>query len=268
MIERDIGDEVPDEPEVVTPQGELTLTGRLMMASNATFLAEDETGRKFVHKPIRGERQLWDFPDGSLADREVATFALSRAAGFDVVPDTTMGEGPFGRAMNQVWLDDVSDDLVDLRTPHNLPKGWFRVVAGLDEHDNDVVLVHADHPGLRRLSLFDAVTNNADRKGAHVLHVLGDEVPGADHVYGCDHGLTFHSDDKLRTILWGWAGEPFTADEVGLLTGVLEVAEDVLVPHLTAHEVDATFDRVSTLLMTGTFPEPGDRWPVIPWPPL
>ncbi len=152
---------------------------------------------------MRGERPLWDFPDGTLAGREVAAFLISEAAGFDVVPPTVLRDGPFGPGMVQVWVDtDDERELVDVCAPAEAPHGWIGVLRARGERGRPAVLVHADTPALRRMAAFDVVVNNADRKGGHVL-------AGTDgHVYGVDHGLTLHVEDKLRTVLWGWVGQP------------------------------------------------------------
>lgn len=253
----------PVEAPVIAPQGELEIEGRFVEASNATFLARDETGRQFVHKPVVGERPLWDFPDGTLANREVAAFALSRTAGFDLVPDTTLGTGPLGPAMSQVWLGDAEHDLTDLVPDDELPAGWFGVFEAVDRYDDPVTLVHSNHPALRSMALFDAVTNNADRKGSHILHLAAE-----GQVFGCDHGLTFHVEPKLRTVLWGWKGDSFTPDEVTLLERVIDVVDDTLSDLLDPPEVAATKGRAQGLLRRGRFPRPPSGWPAIPWPPL
>ncbi len=247
------------------PEG-LRLVGRLVEASNATFLCSYDTDGGEVHvvyKPVAGEAPLWDFPRRTLGRREVAAYELSRAAGFDVVPDTVMvDDGPLGPGSVQRWLDgDDGPDLVTLVGEQRVPEGWFPVVRGVDQDEHPVVLVHADDPRLRRLALFDVVANNADRKGGHVLrHDSG--------VYGCDHGVCFHAEPKLRTVLWGWAGEPLTDAEATLVESARGAGADAVADHLTPAEVAALVDRCDELLATGRFPEPGDRWPAIPWPPL
>ena len=139
-----------------------------------------------VYKPIRGERPLDDFPDGTLAYREAAAYVVSEAIGWSVVPPTIMRDGPLGRGMVQLWID-------------------------VDQERNVIDLIRAGDPALRRMALFDAVINNADRKGGHLL-------PTADgHVYGVDHGVTFSPDPKLRTILWGWRGQPLDDSELATL---------------------------------------------------
>lgn len=243
------------------------MVGRLVMASNATFLAEDEAGDKWVHKPVRGEAPLWDFPRGTLGQREIAAHDLSAAAGWAVVPYTCRVVGPFGPGSAQRWVEESVDDLVDLVTPEAVPHGWATIVTGLDADDQQVVLVTDEHPLLRRLALFDVVTNNADRKAGHVLHVPG-EPHRHEAVLGVDHGLTFHAEPKLRTILWGWAGESLSEDELSLLRRTIEVADEATSPWLSNPEIEALHDRLVDLLQEGCFPEPGDAWPVIPWPPF
>lgn len=239
----------------------MRLLGRLVEASNATFLAELD-GRQVVYKPVAGEAPLWDFPEGSLGRREVAAFELSQAAGFDVVPPTRwIDEAPLGPGSVQDWVEADGEDLADLVGLAEIPDGWFGIVVGLDADDNDVALVHANHPALRRLALFDVVANNADRKAGHIIRA-------GNRVLGCDHGVSFHAEAKLRTILWGWSGEPLTPGELALLRRTTDVIEDALAPWLAADEVLACRQRVLDLLASGHFPEPGDAWPVIPWPPI
>ncbi|SDB91859.1 conserved hypothetical protein [Raineyella antarctica] len=245
----------------------LRILGRIRTASNATFLAEAlEPGaepRRCVWKPVAGERPLWDFPDGTLAAREVAAYELSAAVGFDVVPSTVLVETDEGGGALQTWVDVDEDlrDLVDLVPVRRVPEGWFPIVEGLDVHGHRTTLVHRDDPRLRRLALFDAVTNNSDRKGAHLL-------PSGGTIMGCDHGLCFHVEPKLRTILWGWAEQPLLPGEVTLLERVLDVAPDVLGDLLDPEEVEAVLRRTHSLLGQGTLPTPQDGWPSIPWPPL
>ncbi|GAB3622259.1 SCO1664 family protein [Mariniluteicoccus endophyticus] len=240
------------------------VVGRLVTASNATFLCA--VGEQhWVHKPVAGERPLWDYPDGNLAQREVAAYRLSDAAGFGVVPETLLVEGPWGRGSLQRWID--SDDeaverLVDLVGVDQVPDGWFAVMEGLDADENEVAVVHADDPRLRRMALFDAVINNSDRKGGHVL------VDADGHLWGCDHGVSLSVDPKLRTLLWGWAGEALDAGEMELLHAADDAADDVLEGLITAEEIAAVHARIADMLKTGTFPEPHDGWPAVPWPPF
>jgi len=240
----------------------LVLKGRIMPASNATFLAEID-GVSVVYKPVAGERPLWDFPDGTLAAREVAAYAVSEALGWDIVPHTFLREGPHGLGMVQVWqAPDPSVDAVDVVAPGVVPEGWLHVLDALGAHDEPVALVHEDSQALRRMALFDVVVNNADRKGGHVLAMAD------GHRYGVDHGVTFHTDPKLRTVLWGWSGRSLDEPEITALDAL--ATEDTLARRLgellTRREVAAFRVRCERLATAATFPGPSSEWPAIPWP--
>ncbi|WP_408668184.1 SCO1664 family protein, partial [Jatrophihabitans sp.] len=187
-------------------RGEITVQGRITTASNATLYCRvelDGVAAACVYKPVAGERPLWDFPDGTLAGREVAAYAVSQAIGWDVVPPTVLrGDGPAGPGMVQAWREPhTGQDPVDLVPARAVPEGYLHVVDAYDGADRPVALVHEDSDALRRMAVFDAVVNNADRKGGHVLAMAD------GHRYGVDHGVSFHVEDKLRTVLWGWAGD-------------------------------------------------------------
>jgi len=237
-----------------------------MPASNATFLGEI-AGTKVVYKPVAGERPLWDFPEGTLAGREVSAYAVSEAMGWGIVPETWMAEGPHGVGMLQRWQEpDPEQEAVTLVAGGEHRPGWLAVFDGVDQHDRDVTLIHEDTPELRRMAVFDVLVNNADRKGGHVL-----PMPGG-HRYGVDHGVAFHHEPKLRTVLWGWHGEPLADDEVA---GVLRVCEalrgplgEALAGALTDREIDAVDRRCRRLLDRGVLPTPRGDWPAIPWPPF
>ena len=233
---------VTDDNSLALTNGELVVTGRLVDASNATLYATstlNEQSIVCIYKPIAGERPLWDFADGCLAHREYAAFVVSEHLGFNLVPLTILREGPYGYGMVQEWID--IDESIDL--------GKFFAT---------------DHPHLRAMALFDAIINNTDRKIGHLLPVDDESV------FGCDHGVTFHSDDKLRTVLWQWADEPFTPEEIDLLRKAqFELGGqlgELLAPLLTELEIQETVRRVSTLLDSGRFPLPNPDWPAVPWP--
>ncbi|MEI7054209.1 SCO1664 family protein [Nocardioides sp. CCNWLW239] len=260
-------DSAPDvAPGVPESTGTLELVGRLTTASNATFLAMlGET--EVVYKPIAGERPLWDFPDGQLAHREVASYLVSQVLGWSVVPETWLGEGPHGPGMIQRWIHaDETVEPVTIVPEGEVPSGFLKVFDGFDEHDRVVTLVHEDTQVLRRMAVFDAITNNADRKGGHIL-------PLADgRRYGCDHGLTFHDEPKLRTILWGWRGLSFSEEELSgvraVLAGLSGSLGRELAAYLTGREVEALGLRCERLLAEGVFPRPEHDRHVIPWPPF
>ncbi len=225
-------------------EGDLSIEGRLVDASNATLYCTstlDGVTATCVYKPVQGERPLWDFPDGTLAGRELGAYLVSEATGWEVVPPTVLRAGPFGVGMCQLWVD--VNERVDLAE-----------------------LARSEHPDLRRMAVFDAVVNNADRKGGHLL-------PRHDgRVQGVDHGLCFSTEDKLRTLLWQWRGDPVSDEAVEVLSRVRsELAGplgDALRQHLTRREVARTVARVDQLLASRCHPFPSKDWPAIPWPPF
>ncbi|MDQ0756633.1 SCO1664 family protein [Arthrobacter sp. B3I4] len=244
---------------------ELTLTGRLTTASNATFLGSIGDA-VVVYKPIAGESPLWDFPDGTLAHREVAAHLVSQALGWDVVPRTWLRDGPLGEGMVQLWQEqDPAQAAVDLVATDNVPEtGWKQVLEGRDENGQMVTLIHEDSPALRRMAVFDIIVNNADRKGDHILAMTG------GHRHGVDHGLTFHREHKLRTVLWGWVGEALTAEE---RDGIDRVSDGLqgglgrqLADLLRAEELDSLAARCALLRSAGRFPAPSGGMPAVPWP--
>ncbi len=252
-------------PDLVA--GDIVLEGRITAASNATFLGHVGEVR-VVYKPVAGERPLWDFPDGTLAHRELASYLLSEALGWGVVPRTWLCEGPLGTGMAQLWCEpDPGQEAVTLVPVEEVPgEGWCHVLSGVDEEDREVALLHEDSATLRRMALFDVVVNNADRKGGHVLAMAD------GHRYGVDHGLTFHVEHKLRTVLWGWAGRELDAEEAAGLERVRHALDAdlgaALAALLTGPEVSALTARCDRLLAAGRLPAPPDGYPAIPWPPF
>jgi uncharacterized repeat protein (TIGR03843 family) len=226
-------------------EGEIEIVGRLVDASNATLFGQAVLGDEkisIIYKPRAGERPLWDFPIGSLADREVAAFQVSEALDWDLVPSTLLREGPYGIGMVQEWID-------------------------INQSLDVLSLIAESHPDLRRMALFDAIINNTDRKFGHLL-------PTSDgRIRGCDHGVAFHTDDKLRTVLWDGAGEPIADDELLGLESIVESLakgqlRDTLSQHLTGDEIDGTLIRLYRLIDEKGFPVPGTEWPAVPWPPF
>ncbi|HKF85903.1 MAG TPA: SCO1664 family protein [Candidatus Limnocylindrales bacterium] len=230
--------------------GELRVVGRLWASSNNALLClvtrpcpdpEPDLVAACIYKPVMGERPLDDFPDGTLARREAAAYAASEASGWGIVPPTVLREGPFGEGMVQLWIR--TDDAVD-----------------------PVELVVNNDERLRRVAVFDAAVNNTDRKAGHLLPVHG------GHVYGVDHGVTFSPVPKLRTVLWGWRGEPLADGELDVLRRLRAAIDGSL--GTTLHElldpieVRATARRIDRLLEAGTFPQPDPRRPALPWPPV
>ncbi|MDX3569865.1 SCO1664 family protein [Streptomyces sp. ID05-47C] len=257
---------------VLLARGELTVRGRITEASNAALyctVAHEGREAACVYKPVAGERPLWDFPDGTLAQREVAAYEVSEATGWGLVPPTVLRDGPYGEGMCQLWIEVSPEaELLALLDAEEPGPGWKAIGLAEAGEGRTALLVHADDERLRRLAVLDAVINNADRKGGHLL-------PTTDgRLYGIDHGVTFNAEDKLRTLLWGWAGEPLTGEAVEVLKGLQSALETggtltaTLAALITPAEIDATRARVGALLESGRHPEPGGDWPAIPWPPV
>jgi uncharacterized repeat protein (TIGR03843 family) len=225
----------------IAANGNLEITGRLVDASNATLFGSVTLGEEsfqVIYKPVAGERPLWDFPDGTLADREYAAYLLSDVTVFDLVPPTILREGPAGFGMVQRWID-------------------------IDESIELSQFFANDYPALRELAIFDAIINNTDRKIGHLL-------PAEDgHLFACDHGVTFHEEDKLRTVLWQWAGDDLTDQEISRLQEIQRIVSekaDLFSPHITSREYLALQDRISRLIDQAKMPSPSEDWPPIPWP--
>ncbi len=235
----------------VLRDGEIEVVGRIVGSSNNAMLVavsqicpDPAPPRRLnaIYKPILGERPLSDFPDGTLARREVAAWHVSEASGWEIVPPTVLRDGPFGEGMVQSFVE--SDPAVDV-----------------------VALVVEDDPRLRRMAALDAVMNNTDRKGGHIL-----PVDGGRQIHGVDHGVCFSAVPKLRTVLWGWRGQPFEPDELAGLERIRLALDRELGTSLRAllsrTEVRATIRRTDELLASGCFPLPSPAWPAVPWPPF
>jgi len=240
-----------DRPALDGPQlidllceGELEIVGRLTDATNATFLAQAAKGEDellCVYKPRRGERPLDDFPLGTLSKRERGAYLVSEASGWDIVPPTLLRDGPFGPGMVQAWIEiDPEVDVLEM------------VMTGDDR--------------LRTIAVFDVITNNADRKGSHLLPV------DSGRIYGVDHGICFNAEPKLRTVLWAWRGSELRPDELGAVRRVRDALDAelgvALSELLSRHEIQATIGRAQALLDDGCFPEPDPTRPAVPWPPF
>jgi hypothetical protein len=224
--------------------GTLEVLGLLPWSSNYTFAVSVSDGAltaMAVYKPRRGERPLWDFPGGTLCRREVAAYHVSEALGWGLVPPTVLREGPQGLGSVQFYVDV------------NPEEHYFTFKDAI----GDVA---------RRIAAFDAVINNADRKSGHVLR------DSAGQLWCIDHGVTFHEEDKLRTVIWDFAGRPLPEDvRAGLqhLRAALAPGgetEQSLAELLSAAEIEALRRRLARLLKRGVFPSPSPNWPSIPWP--
>jgi len=237
----------------------MQILGRLENASNNTLLV-DIAGVHYVYKPISGERPLWDFPEGTLAKREVAAFVLSELLGWNIVPQTTLEIGPEGEGSLQLWVEGAIDD-VDLFSPTDIPHGWHHILSGVDESGQQIVLAHSANPLLAKLALFDVIINNADRKAGHILTLK------SGHIVGIDHGVAFHAETKLRTVLWGWINALVEPELISDLTSVLlKIPSSSLVELLSDEEISALIDRIKEVVHRGVYPEPSAEWPAVPWP--
>ena len=237
---------MPDSDPILSAlsSGTIELKGQFVWGSNYTFLVQvtqgDET-RPAVYKPARGERPLWDFPEGTLAQREVAAYVVSRALGWDLVPPTVLRpDGPAGAGSLQLFVD-------------------------ADPERHYFTFTEAEKQRLRPVAVFDLLINNADRKGGHVL--LGE----SDHLWLIDHGVCFHAEDKLRTVIWDFVGEPIPRELLAALRRLRQALldDDALRTELggllAAEEVEALQARTDRLLRLKRFPPPGADRPY-PWP--
>lgn len=227
--------------------GEITVKGRFLWGSNYTFLTEvelNETRIQAVYKPTRGERPLWDFPSASLAHRETAAYLVSNELGWELVPETVYRrKAPIGPGSLQRYIE------------HDPDRHYFNFSA-------------EERQMLRPVVLFDLLINNADRKGGHVLR---DET---GHIWLIDHGVCFHVEDKLRTVVWDFVGEPIPEqllEAINLLRSRLEPDCDLaetLSKHLSRGELRALARRADWLLANRRFPNPDPERRPYPWPPL
>jgi uncharacterized repeat protein (TIGR03843 family) len=227
-------------PADVLAEGDVEIVGRMPWSSNATFLVEaclDGASARGIYKPHAGERPLWDFPDG-LFRREVAAYELSAALGWEVVPLTILRE--------------------DL--PHGVGSLQQFVEADFEQHYFTLLEDEATHDQLRRMAVFDIVSNNTDRKGGHCL------VDGERHIWGIDNGLSFHAEFKLRTVIWDFGGEPVAPELLADLELLVEDGlPDAVAALLGTFERDAVLTRARAVLREGELPvdETGRRYP---WP--
>lgn len=248
------------------PPSHLVIEGRLADASNGTYLCVDQTGSsRFVYKPVSGERPLWDFPESTLTGREIAASEISSLLGWNLVPKTYWTEsGPLGAGMTQQWIDEREDSRpINLFHPDSIPLGWIPILSAQDSLGNPVVLAHDDTQQLRKLALFDAVINNGDRKAGHIIE------SNAGVVFGIDHGVSFHHENKLRTVLWGWLDTPIERellDDLAALKSELGDHHPAVDVWLSDRESQALRNRINQLLTLKTYPVPSQDWPAVPWP--
>jgi hypothetical protein len=215
-----------------------------MLGSNYTFLVNvkfDGKELQAVYKPSKGERPLWDFPDHTLAHREVAAYLVSEALGWNFVPFTALREdGPYGPGSIQQFIE-------------------------YDPNYHYFNFSDEDKARLEPVMLFDLLCNNADRKGSHVI-IEAD----TDKMWLIDHGLCFHEQDKLRTVIWDYAGQPIPDDlceALSLLSSTQNLLTD-LQPYLSPREISALISRAEALVASGMFPYPPEHRRAFPYPPI
>lgn len=226
--------------------GKIDVAGLVPWGSNYTFIVkirDDDRAATAIYKPARGERPLWDFPAGSLARREVAAYCLSAALGWPHIPPTVLREGPHGIGMVQLFVEMVDG------------QHFFTL---RDQHRDE----------MKRIAVFDAVINNTDRKGGHVL--LGED----GKIWCIDHGVTFHEYPKLRTVIWDFTDQPIPPpllQDLAKLCDQLKQTqplEESLSGLLSLRELKALRERINQLIETSIFPQPPGDWPPVPWPPV
>jgi uncharacterized repeat protein (TIGR03843 family) len=216
---------------------DMKILGRITDASNATLLVE-VNGVKFVYKPIAGERPLWDFPTGNLAHREYAAFLVSKELLLNLVPNTILRDGAYGLGMVQEWCEpNPNIDIVEI--------------------------AQSDNSEIRKMAIFDVIVNNGDRKFGHILPVTKEKI------FGCDHGVTFNIENRLRTVLWQWRGTAYSVDEIKIFESAIEIARSgILDQYITKEEIKAMIQRCEFQIEIGLFPQPSEDWPAVPWPPF
>lgn len=246
-----------NEALLVLQNGTIELEGLLPWSSNYAFLVqvcEGDAEVRAVYKPLRGERPLWDFPQGTLCHREQATYLVAEALGWHLIPPTVMREGQHGMGSVQLFID------------HDPEEHYFTF-------EGDPVL----RPQLQQIALLDVIINNADRKAGHVLlqtAAAGDEPGQAGRLWGIDHGICFHTDYKLRTVIWEFSGEGIAGELMSDLDNLQQKLNKdksgltrLLGRHLSQPEIAAIGRRLERLRIEGTFPDPGPGRHY-PWPPI
>ena len=227
--------------------GEMEVQGLVPWSSNYTFIVRMRDGARemrAIYKPSRGERPLWDFPDGTLAKREVAAYFVSASLGWPHIPPSVLRDGPEGEGVVQQFIETV-------------------------EEQHFFTLRNAHRDEMKRIAAFDAIVNNTDRKGGHVLL-------GKDGCIWCiDHGVTFHEYPKLRTVIWDFTEQRIPTEilkDIGSLQSCLKRANDDLTASLamliSRREVRALRQRIDELIERGVYPSPPEDWPPVPWPPV
>ena len=247
--------------------GEIEIEGLIPDSSNGALkvtIRGSNQSMEAIMKPEVSIRPLWDFPDLDLNNREYATYLLDRGLNLNYVPETVMRNVKgIGNSLIQEWVKESDNDLIIVKSPEDIPNDYLKVLQGYDELNKLITLAHKDDRALRNLCLFDLIINNADRKGGHLIN------DSANKMWAIDHGVSWHFESKIRTVLWGWIGVTFDKKDLALLgkaKKVLEKWREEEFKYLSNNEIEQAIKRVEELKEGNAFPQPGDQWPAVPWP--
>ena len=247
--------------------GEIEIEGLIPDSTNGALkllITKGDEQIAAIAKPDVSIRPLWDFPNMDLNKREYATFLFDRKLELGFVPETVIRDiSGIGIALVQHWIRETENDLVIVQSPDNIPKSYLRVLQGYDELNKLITLAHKDDQDLRKLCLIDLIINNADRKGNHLI------TDGNNKMWAIDHGVSWHEEPKIRTVLWGWINQEFNDGDLDLLSLAKSTLEDWLAndfQYLENSEIECALERLDELVKNKRFPAPGSEWPAVPWP--
>lgn len=247
--------------------GEIEIEGLIPDSTNGALkllITNGDEQIAAIAKPDVSIRPLWDFPNMDLNKREYATFLFDRKLELGFVPETVIRDiSGIGNALVQHWIRETENDLIIVQSPDNIPKSYLRVLQGYDELNKLITLAHKDDQDLRKLCLIDLIINNADRKGNHLI------TDGNNKMWAIDHGVSWHEEPKIRTVLWGWINQEFNDSDLDLLSLAKSTLEDWLAndfQYLEMSEIECALERLDELVKNKRFPAPGSEWPAVPWP--
>ena len=247
--------------------GEIEIEGLIPDSTNGALkllITNGDEQIAAIAKPDVSIRPLWDFPNMDLNKREYATFLFDRKLELGFVPETVIRDiSGIGNALVQHWIRETENDLIIVQSPDNIPKSYLRVLQGYDELNKLITLAHKDDQDLRKLCLIDLIINNADRKGNHLI------TDGNNKMWAIDHGVSWHEEPKIRTVLWGWINQEFNDSDFDLLSLAKSILEDWLAndfQYLEKSEIECALERLDELVKNKRFPAPGSEWPAVPWP--
>lgn len=256
-----------DQELNVLAKGDIDIEGLIPDSSNGALKVKIEYQGLEVEAIVKPEvsiRPLWDFPQRDLNDREYAAYLFDQELEMNLIPPTVMREvDGIGKLLVQKWILETENNVVIVRSPEDIPDGYLKVLQGYDELNKLITLAHIDSREIRSLCLFDLIINNADRKGGHLLKDSDNKT------WAIDHGISWHVDEKIRTVLWGWVGKEFDDTDRDFLNKsmlVLERWQKDQFSHLPKIAIKKALERVDGLLELNSFPQPGQQHPAVPWP--